>query len=300
MEVINANGKCFTKTELISANNTAIEEERNRKLNEDYLESLPENYLYPIALALDEHDRGEIRVQIIFDDKGTTGFLDMSKKRYNLLPVAEMCNDGTVRLKRNPNERLTLEEYQTKYLVNYKSVKIGGEIIHLPAEEEKKVPKVFISYSWSSEYHKNWVLDLATRLRVNSGVEVILDVWATNYGHDRFAFMENSIREADKVLIICDADYCQKANQRKGGVGTETTIITPHVYQNTEQSKFIPIALVKNSDGSYLLPDFLNSKFALGMMESENFEKQYNSLERAVWEEPLLVAPVIGKKPKFK
>ena len=40
-------------------------------------------------------------------------------------------------------------------------------------------------------------------------------------------FMENSIREADKVFIFCDTSYTQKANERSKGVGVETTIITP-------------------------------------------------------------------------
>lgn len=35
-------------------------------------------------------------------------------------------------------------------------------------------PKLFISYSWSSEEHGQWVINLATSLR-ESGVDVILD-----------------------------------------------------------------------------------------------------------------------------
>ena len=34
-------------------------------------------------------------------------------------------------------------------------------------------PKLFISYSWSSPEHEQWVVDLATELR-ESGVDVIL------------------------------------------------------------------------------------------------------------------------------
>jgi putative restriction endonuclease len=96
---IDCTGKVFTKTELIHANNAAIREERNRQLREDFLESLPEDTLFPICLALDEHNKGEIRVQIVFDEKGTTGFLDLSKKRYDLLPIAVINKDGVVELK---------------------------------------------------------------------------------------------------------------------------------------------------------------------------------------------------------
>ena len=37
-------------------------------------------------------------------------------------------------------------------------------------------PKVFISYSWSSPEHEQFVLDLATQLR-ESGIDAILDKW---------------------------------------------------------------------------------------------------------------------------
>nr|5Y8F_A Chain A, Sefir domain protein [Bacillus cereus F65185]5Y8F_B Chain B, Sefir domain protein [Bacillus cereus F65185] len=143
-------------------------------------------------------------------------------------------------------------------------------------------PHVFISYSWSSEDHKEWVLDLANKLMKESGVEVILDRWHGVVGHDRFEFMENSIKIADKVLVICDKDYCEKANTRRGGVGTETMIITPNIYNNTKQEKFIPISLGEEN-GEYFLPDFFKSRFALGW-NYEDIDKSYKELERLIWE----------------
>ncbi|MFC1944254.1 toll/interleukin-1 receptor domain-containing protein [Chloroflexota bacterium] len=50
-------------------------------------------------------------------------------------------------------------------------------------------PKLFISYSWSSPEHQQWVIDLATQLR-EYGVDVVLDKWALKEGHDAIAFME--------------------------------------------------------------------------------------------------------------
>lgn len=48
-------------------------------------------------------------------------------------------------------------------------------------------PKVFISYSWDTEEehqdHKNWVCDLATKLRLH-GVDVILDQLDLRLGYD--------------------------------------------------------------------------------------------------------------------
>jgi putative restriction endonuclease len=98
MHFINSEGKYFTKDLLIEANNAAIREDRNRQLNEHYLENLPDDKVFPIILAMDEHNRGEIRVQIMFDEKGALGFLDLTKKRYNHLPQANFNEDGTVEL----------------------------------------------------------------------------------------------------------------------------------------------------------------------------------------------------------
>lgn len=164
---------------------------------------------------------------------------------------------------------------------------------------EDLVPVVFISYCWSSEQHKEWVLNLAQKLVSESGVEVILDRWHGVVGHDRFQFMEESIKRADKVLIICDITYCEKANNREGSVGFETSVITPEIYGNTKQEKFIPIAFERKCNGDYLLPDFISSRFALGMFDQEDFERDYAMLERLVWQEPKLKPPVRGEKPAF-
>lgn len=98
MHLINCKDKVFTKNELIHANKAAEREKRNKQLREDFLESLSDEVYFPIYLAF-EHSKGEIRVQIIFDGTGTTGLLDMSKKRYDDLPIATKNKEGKVELK---------------------------------------------------------------------------------------------------------------------------------------------------------------------------------------------------------
>ncbi|MDF2958610.1 MAG: protein-transrane prediction [Paenibacillus sp.] len=166
-------------------------------------------------------------------------------------------------------------------------------------QKESKVPLVFISYCWTSEEHKEWILKLAERLISQSGVDVILDRWHGVIGQDRFLFMEESIERADKVLVICDKNYCEKANNRLGGVGTESQIITPELYRDTKQDKFIPISLVQEKNGDYLLPNFFKSRFALGMINPQNFESDYKVLERLIWQEPELKPPARGERPNF-
>lgn len=103
-------------------------------------------------------------------------------------------------------------------------------------------PKIFISYSWSSPGHEDWVINLAERL-VSDGIDVKIDKWDLKEGHDMFDFMESMVnsKDIDKVLIILDETYSVKANSKKGGVGTETQIISPEIYKNVSQEKFIPM-----------------------------------------------------------
>ncbi len=89
---------------------------------------------------------------------------------------------------------------------------------------------VFISYSWTPEQHRQWVLELAKRL-VSHGIDVILDVWHLKPGQDKYVFMERMVTDPQvkRVLIICNRSYQEKADGRTGGVGTESQIISPEV-----------------------------------------------------------------------
>jgi len=91
------------------------------------------------------------------------------------------------------------------------------------AGEEAKVkarsPKVFISYSWDSDRHREWVSQLATRLRADY-IDVVIDDWNLRPGDHLPQFMETAVRESDFVLLVCTPQYQEKANQRIGGLAT--------------------------------------------------------------------------------
>lgn len=89
--------KYFTKEILQEANAAAIREKRNRALNESFIDQLEGETLFPIV-DIFYHTKDEIRVTIIFDGKGTVGFLDMSFLRYETLPIAQFEDDGSVKL----------------------------------------------------------------------------------------------------------------------------------------------------------------------------------------------------------
>ena len=66
---------------------------------------------------------------------------------------------------------------------------------------EKEPKKVFISYAWEDEEHKQWVRELATRLR-NHRVDVILDQWEARIGDDLQLYMEQGLTDSHLILVI--------------------------------------------------------------------------------------------------
>jgi len=143
---------------------------------------------------------------------------------------------------------------------------------------ENKVPKVFISYSWSPKENKNKVLRLADRL-ISNEIKVIIDINDLKPGQDKHFFMEKNLddKEICKVLIICNKDYMEKADERKGGVGTETEIITPQIYGKIDQERIIPIVFEKSPEGEAYLPIYLKTRKYIDLSE-ENFGEGYKEL----------------------
>lgn len=162
--------------------------------------------------------------------------------------------------------------------------------------EERK--KVFISYSWAVQPK---VIELAERLMAN-GVDVILDVYDLKEGHDKYAFMEQSVNDpsVDKVLIICDESYTKKADNRSGGVGDETAIITPEIYGQSKQEKFIPIIFEVDENGKAYCPVYLKARIYFNLStEEDQYEVEYEKLLRNIYNKPLFKKPAIGAKPEW-
>lgn len=163
---------------------------------------------------------------------------------------------------------------------------------------EQTHKKVFISYSWSGIEHQDWVTDLAKRLMEDS-IDVVYDKWSLKAGHDKYQFMEEMVNDNNiyRVLIISDKAYAEKADERKGGVGTETQIITPSIYNKVKQEKFIPLVRERDEDGEAYLPTFLKMRIYFDFSNDEDFEERYEELLRNILEAPALPKPKLGMKP---
>ncbi|MBU0558354.1 MAG: TIR domain-containing protein, partial [Bacteroidetes bacterium] len=160
------------------------------------------------------------------------------------------------------------------------------------------VRKIFISYSWSSPAHEKFVIELAERLTID-GVEVLFDKWELKEGQDKYAFMEKMVNDetVNKVLIISDKKYEQKANARKGGVGNESQIISSEIYNKVDQTKFIPIVTEFDENGNPFLPIFLKSRIYINLADENVYLDEYDKLLRNIYDKPLYKKPILGAPP---
>ncbi len=158
-------------------------------------------------------------------------------------------------------------------------------------------PVAFISYSWDSEAHKKWVFDLAHRLQAEGGVQIILDRWYLQPGDDKTLFMEKSVTKSKFVILVCTPDYAEKANNRKGGVGYEATIITGELAEKINERKFIPV--LRDGDWTVSLPVWIKTKIGVDLRNNPYSDEEYQNLLRALHNEPLGPPPV-GPKPVFR
>lgn len=134
-------------------------------------------------------------------------------------------------------------------------------------------PRVFISYTGMDKANAAWVKSLATVLREN-GIDARIDIFHLKPGFDLPQWMTNEVILADKVLLICDRHYMEKADFRKGGVGWETMIIQGDMLsQGDNKQKYIAIIREKAADEA--LPIYIKSKYAFNWGKEADIDSDH-------------------------
>ena len=82
--------------------------------------------------------------------------------------------------------------------------------------------KVFVSYSWDSKEHQEWVIALTNTLRSTYGIDAKCDMLLDK--PNLFSMMVQEARINDKIIIVDTKKYTEKANTEQGGVGYETQL----------------------------------------------------------------------------
>ena len=119
-------------------------------------------------------------------------------------------------------------------------------------------PRVFISYSQKNQDVAAWTHDLADKL-INNGINVQIDKYHLRPGYDLPQWMTDEIIKADKVILVCDESYAEKADTRKAGVGWETMIVQGDMLMQGLNNKYFAISYGKFDKS---LPIYMKSKLA--------------------------------------
>lgn len=134
----------------------------------------------------------------------------------------------------------------------------------------------FISYSWESEEHKNWVRKLATDLRAN-GVDALLDQWEVRLGDDVTEFMERCVSTADYVLLVCTESFGKKANSRSGGIGYEQAIVTADLL-NSQPPRGRFVCILRSGAPSLAIPRYMQSRLWVDFRSDGEYHRGLDQL----------------------
>jgi len=158
-------------------------------------------------------------------------------------------------------------------------------------------PTCFLSYSWESAEHQEWVRGLAVALQRN-GVLGRIDQWDLRPGTDLQHYMDECVRTSDFVILICTPTYANKSNLKVGGTGYEKSLLTGELYGSSPTNhKFVPI--LRLGDPSNAIPTFMRSRVFIDFRRDEDFNGALELLLRHLFSTPQHMRPDLGSPPAF-
>ncbi|MFT5824425.1 MAG: hypothetical protein ACI8ZM_005693 [Crocinitomix sp.] len=174
-----------------------------------------------------------------------------------------------------------------------KGVKTNSKKEKLNNMAEKEV---FVTYSWDSEEHNDKVTSLTDHLR-KKGFEAENDKFHAQKesATDFYKMMHQIMTDYQKVIIVLSKGYKEKAEQFKGGVGTEYNLIIKDI--ENSPNKYILVSFEKVTDD--IAPLALQGRQILDLSNEENFNELYAKLkDEAIIEfsEVAKEKPIIKKK----
>lgn len=150
---------------------------------------------------------------------------------------------------------------------------------------------IFISYSWDSQEHKDWVLHLANQLSEYDELYVTLDQYDLDTSIDKNYFMEKGAFDSDIILIIITPTYAQKSNNRSGGVGIEATLLSSRYWEEILDNQKISLIPILRSGEYSSSPRYIKNHFSLDFRDDTKFDSNLNSLLTTIKKEHLAKRP---------
>lgn len=145
----------------------------------------------------------------------------------------------------------------------------------------EKPVTVFISYSWTPIRNQEVVFDLVRKLREDR-ITVIYDKDDLKPGQNINYFMEQALQnnEVDYIIVVCNKDYAEKADNRKGGVGYEAGIIISEIKGAPLQRRVIPVAVEMDSNGRAYLPTAFKELYYIDLTQDTGYDELLSTISK--------------------
>src|SRR5699024_893225 len=155
----------------------------------------------------------------------------------------------------------------------------------------------FISYSWDNEPHKQWVINLANKLR-NNGIDATIDRFFTQTNTVNLnQMMITNLQKNDYILLVLTENYADRANTFQGGVGYETILSLPILQEDPDKIIFIT---KHQSNFHDAFPFHLKGYNAIDFSDENNFDDSFDELLRRIYKKPLYEMAPLGEPPELK
>ncbi|WP_165436199.1 SEFIR domain-containing protein [Amycolatopsis suaedae] len=153
-------------------------------------------------------------------------------------------------------------------------------------------PRVFVSYARESEEHKRLVIEFATLLRVDAGIDARVDVWEADSRRDWVAWACEQFKHADLILVIASPAYGRTAGG--GRTELEQRLLNDNLARNLSAAtrRILPVVLPGRSVDE--IPDVLCGHATDRYVISELNLDGLADLLRAVHGSPAHVMPPLG------
>lgn len=140
--------------------------------------------------------------------------------------------------------------------------------------KKNRQSKVFISYSWTPMRNQETVFGLVSRLR-QDGICVIYDKDNLHPGQNINYFMEQSLEQndIDNIIVVCNKDYAEKADNRQGGVGYEAGIIISEIKSAPLQRRVIPVVVEVDENGNPYLPIKFRELYCVDLTRESGYDE---------------------------
>jgi hypothetical protein len=153
--------------------------------------------------------------------------------------------------------------------------------------------EVFVTYSWDDPKHISKVESLTEHLR-EKGFEAEMDVLLSQKetATDFSKMMHQAMTDYSKVIIVLSPGYKQKAEDFKGGVGKEYSLIIKDI--NDNPSKYILVCFDGIKDEIYPLE--LKNRETVNLSNPDEYASLYHKLMDTPVRE---FSPVAASKPSL-